>query len=333
MEEDYVLFFQGIQTRYKVVAKPSDLLETLIEKLVSLTGIPSHELRVFSAGTPLVLFPSETVASLQLPSGAELLVRQSRGEGGSTGQGAGGGGSGTIKKIRLPKGLLMGGGSINSSAHIPPETFPFLDELPTGASPEDICAIVAVNPRIRSFLESEADGEFLKALREGPHSLRLLLQKRVLDRSLGNVEKARRAKEMKERLISNPGDVEAQRYLEQEIQKANIQENYDLAVDIMPEAFTRSSMLIVKLLVNGVPCQAMVDTGAQSTIISKRTAEHCKIMRLVDTAWRGIAKGVGTGVVLGRVHACSLQMGGQHFTASFTGASKAHPSRTNERKN
>lgn len=52
--------------------------------------------------------------------------------------------------------------------------------------------------------------------------------------------------------------------------------------------------------------------------MSDACAERCHIMRLVDTRWAGIAHGVGTQRIIGRIHMVQIQIGNDHLTTSFT---------------
>lgn len=67
-------------------------------------------------------------------------------------------------------------------------------------------------------------------------------------------------------------------------------------------------MLYVESKVNGTPLKIFVDCGAQTTIMSRRCAERVGLMRLVDTHFSGMAVGVGTARILGRVHMAPLQV-------------------------
>lgn len=118
-------------------------------------------------------------------------------------------------------------------------------------------------------------------------------------------------------LYADPFDVEAQKKIEAAIRQKGIDDNWEAALEHNPEAFARVVMLYVDMEVNGVPMKAFVDSGAQSTIISKTCAERLGLLRLLDQRYKGVAHGVGQTEILGRIHVAPIKIGNIFYPCSF----------------
>lgn len=76
-------------------------------------------------------------------------------------------------------------------------------------------------------------------------------------------------------------------------------------------------MLYIECRVNGVSVKALVDTGAQMTVMNMKCAERCNIMRLVDRRFASYAFGVGRQRIIGVVHLGQIQVGNDFLASSF----------------
>jgi DNA damage-inducible protein 1 len=208
---------------------------------------------------------------------------------------------------------------------IPPQLLqqvpqPVQPTIPSNIDPETFRNYVKSNPDMLTSLLG-SDPELAEAvLSDDTQLLGDLLQERIrmrLQTQQQTQQQQRRAAQMNysQADLMNP---DVQRRIEEQIQQENINENMEKAIEYNPEAFGRVVMLYIDVDVNHVPVKAFVDSGAQQTIMSVECAERCGIMRLVDKRFAGIARGVGTARIVGRVHLAHLKIGKSFFPCSFT---------------
>jgi DNA damage-inducible protein 1 len=119
-------------------------------------------------------------------------------------------------------------------------------------------------------------------------------------------------------LSSDPNDPNVQKKIEEIIKQKNINENLKYAEEYLPETLFAVHMLFIHLEINKKKVIALVDTGAQSTIMSKELVEKCNLMNLVDTRYSGIAQGVGTSKIIGTIHAAQLKIHDKFLMCKIT---------------
>ncbi|KAL5252587.1 hypothetical protein ACHWQZ_G015388 [Mnemiopsis leidyi] len=140
--------------------------------------------------------------------------------------------------------------------------------------------------------------------------------KKVYSERQDLIRKRKREEEML--LSGDPMDPEYQKKLYEMLQGKQIEENLSTAMEEHPESFGQVIMLYIDCEVNGHKVKAFVDSGAQMTLISSACAERVNVSRLVDKRFQGVAKGVGTQKILGRVHLLPLKIGEDHFPCTFS---------------
>nr|XP_037873508.1 DNA-damage inducible protein isoform X3 [Bombyx mori] len=172
------------------------------------------------------------------------------------------------------------------------------------ANPDQLALLKQNNPRLADALLTGSLDTFAAVLRE---------------QILARTERQQQRISLTSRMMnSDPFDTEAQRMIAEEIRQKNIEANMEAAMEYNPETFGTVVMLYINCHVNGFPVKAFIDSGAQTTIMSAACAERCNIMRLVDTRWAGIAKGVGVQRIIGRIHMVQMRIEQDFLTTSFS---------------
>ena len=106
--------------------------------------------------------------------------------------------------------------------------------------------------------------------------------------------------------------------LQQTNKLSKIQENYELAMDIIPESFVPINLLYIPMVINGESLTVLVDTGAQISVISEDCADRCGLSDLIDRRVQHEVKGVGSQMTVGRVWMVDVEIGIYSVPCSFT---------------
>lgn len=142
----------------------------------------------------------------------------------------------------------------------------------------------------------------------------------IIRKKIEDYEKKQREEEKEYKILMNsdPNDLQAQKKISEIIRKKNINENLKYAEEYIPETLVPIHMLFINLEINKTAVVALVDTGAQSTIMSQNIAEKCGLFNLCDTRYSGIAQGVGTSIIIGVVHAAQIKIEGKFIMCKIT---------------
>ncbi|KAH8173067.1 aspartyl protease domain-containing protein [Sarocladium implicatum] len=266
-------------------------VETLRESIRAEANIPSDAQHIYLNGR-LLSDDTQTMEQLQVGDGEVLAVhvRSTRG-------------SGPGAQMAQPP----------ATQQQQPQQHSYGGSRRGGAQdPETVRLQIMANPTLRQQLARQYP-ELAAAVDNPAQFARVFEESQNRDQR----ERLERQREI-ERLNEDPNDPQSQAEIAERIRMDNVMQNLQNALEHNPEVFGRVHMLYVNVEVNGHKVKALVDSGAQATIMSPKCAEDCGIMRLVDKRFAGVAKGVGTANIIGRVHTAQIKIGTLFLPCSFT---------------
>ncbi|EDO08575.2 Aspartyl protease family protein [Babesia bovis T2Bo] len=111
------------------------------------------------------------------------------------------------------------------------------------------------------------------------------------------------------RAYNNPLTPESQQIIQESIQQERIEENLISAQEHLPESFYKCSMLFIPVQINGVNLEALVDTGAQNSVMRIDYAEKCNLLNIIDRRFQGVAVGISKERIIGKIHMAQMKIG------------------------
>eukprot|EP00768_Dysnectes_brevis_P000593 gnl/Dysnectes_brevis/11303_a23662_99.p2 GENE.gnl/Dysnectes_brevis/11303_a23662_99~~gnl/Dysnectes_brevis/11303_a23662_99.p2 ORF type:complete len:263 (+),score=100.19 gnl/Dysnectes_brevis/11303_a23662_99:21-809(+) len=88
----------------------------------------------------------------------------------------------------------------------------------------------------------------------------------------------------------------------------NLRQAYEHYPELLIQEPTATSMLYLRLRINGSPLIGMVDTGAQMSVISHRLAKRVGLEPIIDRRMQGTVIGAGSAKIIGKIHLVQLQV-------------------------
>lgn len=274
---------------------------------LALAGVQNGDLLVVAANRPAA---APTASSAPRPAPAPVAA-------------SGGGGldfSNLLGMASAPAAAAASGNGEQSTVYFPGMTI--ADAVDANPHPRAIVKLIQEHSHL--FKELNYHNPILARKLQGQpyeRAVQLWREDRVkasIQTSNAITQSYHKEQQMKFKMQANPNDIEAKDYFDSKRKKNLVHQQYQQAMQEYPESMGRVLMLYVNAKINNHNLQAFVDSGAQMTIMSKKCAIQCGIFDLVDTRFAGVAMGVGTGKILGRIHIVQLQIGGTYFPCSVT---------------
>ncbi|UKJ90156.1 DNA-damage inducible protein [Theileria orientalis] len=222
--------------------------------------------------------------------------------------------------------MISDSGIKNGDVLLVKSELPGLDLSSLLATDYDKVSDEALRQRAREIMQEFKPGStFLQTLRFHNEQLYNALQSNNEEEVFKIVKKEYEEAKKKEldhrkklmKAYLDPLNPESQSLIHKEIEMNRINDNLISAQNYLPESFGKINMLYVKVEINNVVMKALVDTGAQSTIMSKECASRCNLLRLVDERFKSVAVGVGTMKTLGKIHLADMKIGTVFIPVSF----------------
>lgn len=111
-------------------------------------------------------------------------------------------------------------------------------------------------------------------------------------------------------------DPDSQKKIEDQIQMQRWNQLQTETYENYPELFIPTEMLFIKGILNNHETEIFIDTGAQTTVISKDFAERANILKNVDPRYKTLILGVGNQMSLGRIWQIYVEIQNRFFVFS-----------------